>query len=101
MQIQAIGRHYGPLTTTATPAPLVNSGQPRQHTSQPIKCPMHPIKPLCAQITQKVEPELWRVISEYPHGTTCPGLVTQEESGDGRARRWKCSKCATRGAKAI
>lgn len=39
MQLQAIGRHYGPLTTTATPAPLVSSERPWQHTSQPIKCP--------------------------------------------------------------
>ena len=62
---------------------------------------MIPIQPLHARILQKTTSETWRIVATRPHGTTCPGMISEEEDEAAKARRWTCSKCSARGVKAI
>ena len=45
--------------------------------------------------------DAWKTISTKDHLPDCGGQVTTEENIVEKIRRWKCSKCSVRGAKAI
>ena len=65
----------------------------------------HTVKPQYLATHTKTIPEetvdSWQTISTIDHLPDCIGQVTTEDNMGERIRRWKCSKCAVRGAKGI
>ena len=65
----------------------------------------HPVKPQYLATHTKTTPDesldSWQIVSTIDHLPDCVGQVTTEDNTGERIRRWKCSKCSVRGAKAI
>jgi hypothetical protein len=91
-------------------------GKPREANKlEVLKCRMtmtplspkafHPATPSYLAIHTNAIPvetvAAWKTISTTDHLPDCTGQVTSEENVGARIRRWTCSKCSVRGAKAL